>query len=166
MASITLGGNPVNTAGELPAVGSKAPNFKLTNTKLEDVSLSDLAGSRVVLNIFPSIDTGVCATSTRKFNAQVQELSNTKVLCVSKDLPMAHARFCGAEGLENVHGMSQFRDTSFSDAYKVDMVSGGMSGFMSRAIVVLDTDGTVLHTEQVSEIAQEPNYSDVKSALA
>lgn len=165
MASITLKGNATTTAGNLPAVGSKAPNFTLTKVDLSDFSLADLAGQRVVLNIFPSIDTGICAASTRYFNQAAAKLSNTTVVCVSKDLPFALKRFCGAEGIENVITASQLRTNSFSDGYQVDITSGPMAGLMSRAIVVVDESGNVLYTEQVPEIVQEPDYDAALAVL-
>ena len=165
MASITLGGNPVETAGELPAVGSQAPDFTATKTDLSDISLADLKGQRVILNIFPSINTGICAASTRHFNEAAAGLSNTVVLCVSKDLPFAHKRFCGAEGIENAISVSTVRDSAFSDSYNVDMVSGGMRGFMSRAVIVLDENHKVAYTEQVPEIGQAPDYDAALAAL-
>lgn len=166
MATITLSGNEIHTAGELPAVGSAAPGFTLTSTKLGNLSLSDYQGKRVVLNIFPSIDTGVCALSTRRFNEEAQSLENTVILCVSKDLPFAHARFCGAEGLENVVPASEFRDNKFSSDYGVTITDGPMAGLMSRAVVVLDESGKVVYTEQVPEIGQEPNYAAAIESLA
>ncbi|PYV10358.1 MAG: thiol peroxidase [Acidobacteria bacterium] len=165
MAQITLKGNPINTAGSLPAVGETAPEFKLTKTDLSDISLKNFRGQRVVLNIFPSIDTPVCATSVRKFNAEASRLSNAVVLCVSRDLPFAHKRFCGAEGLENVVSGSEFRDSSFSSAYKVKIVDGPLAGLFSRAIVVIDAGGRVAYTEQVPEIAQEPDYASALATL-
>lgn len=165
MADITFKGNPVHTAGNLPKVGEKAPEFRLTNTDLQDFKLSDYSGKNVVLNIFPSVDTGVCAASVRNFNAKAAGLDNTVVVCVSKDLPFAHKRFCGAEGIENVVSASQFKDTSFSDAYGVDMLDGPLNGIMSRAVVVVGTDGTVKYTEQVPDITQEPNYDAAIASL-
>jgi thiol peroxidase len=165
MAQITLGGNPVNTAGELPSVGEKAPNFTLTNTDLKDQKLSDYTGKNVVLNIFPSIDTSVCAASVRQFNKDAANKDNTVVLNISKDLPMAHKRFCAAEGLEGVLSLSEFKDQNFSDQYGVRMMDGGMEGFMSRAVMVVDPHGNVTHAEQVPEIGQEPNYEAALAAL-
>lgn len=165
MAQITFKGNTVNTAGSLPSVGSKAPDFNLVKTDLSHVTLSDLKGKRVVLNIFPSIDTGICAASARKFNELASSLDNTVILNVSKDLPFAHNRFCAAEGLQNVHGASQFVDDNFSKSYHVDMTDGPLAGLMSRAVVILDEEGNVKYTEQVPEIAQEPNYDAAISAL-
>jgi len=165
MAKITLKGNPINTVGTLPAVGSKAPDFKLTKTDLSDVGLKDFAGKRIVLNIFPSIDTGVCATSVRKFNQDAASLSNAVVLGVSRDLPFAHGRFCGAEGIKNVVTTSDLRDGSFGRSYGAAIVDGPLAGLLSRAIVVIDEAGTVVYTEQVPEIAQEPNYAKALEAV-
>jgi thiol peroxidase len=165
MATITFKGNPVNTAGQLPSTGSAAPAFELTKTDLSSVSLDSLKGKKVVLNIFPSIDTGICAASARKFNELASGMENTVVLNVSKDLPFAHNRFCAAEGLENVHGASQFKNDNFSKAYGVDMTDGPLAGLMSRAVVILDENGVVKYTEQVPEIAQEPNYDAAIAAL-
>ncbi|MFZ4785124.1 MAG: thiol peroxidase [Flavobacteriales bacterium] len=165
MSTITFKGNNIETAGSLPAVGSSAPDFQLTKTDLSTVSLKDLSGKKVVLNIFPSVDTGVCAASARKFNQLASSMENTVVLNVSKDLPFAHNRFCAAEGLQNVHGASQFKDDNFSQAYGVDMTTGPLAGLMSRAVVVVDENGVVKYTEQVPEIAQEPNYDAAIAAL-
>jgi thioredoxin-dependent peroxiredoxin len=165
MAKITLGGNPIHTAGELPAVGSKAPDFKLVQTDLSEVSLGDYKGTRLVLNIFPSIDTGVCATSVRTFNQKAGELTNTKVLCISKDLPFAQKRFCGAEGIENVVNLSDFKEGAFGKDYGVTITDGPLAGLHSRAIVVVDENGVITHTEQVPEIAQEPNYESALASL-
>lgn len=165
MANITLKGNPVSTSGQLPTVGSVAPDFKLTKTDLSDVGMKDFAGKRVVLNIFPSVDTPTCAASVRKFNQEVSNLSNTVVLCISKDLPFALKRFCGAEGLENVVSASELRDSSFSDNYGVKILDGALAGLMSRAVVVVNEEGNVTYTEQVAEIAQEPNYDAVVNLL-
>jgi thioredoxin-dependent peroxiredoxin len=166
MAKITLKGNEINTSGDLPAVGSQAPDFQVTKTDLSDISLADLKGKRVILNIFPSIDTGVCAASVRHFNADAANLDNTVILCVSRDLPFAHARFCGAEGIENVESVSELRNNSFGDNYNVRIVDGPLAGLTARAIVVLDTDGKVIYTEQVPEIGQEPNYDAALSSLS
>jgi thiol peroxidase len=165
MASITLGGNPINTNGELPKVGSKAPEFQLVNTDLSIATLADFAGSKVVLNIFPSIDTNTCATSVRTFNADASKLENTKVLCISRDLPFAQKRFCGAEGLENVINLSDFNSGNFGKDYGLEITDGAFSGLHSRAVVVLDEKGTVLYTELVAEIADEPNYESALAAL-
>lgn len=165
MALITLGGNPIHTNGELPAVGTKATDFNLIKTDLGTATLADFAGSRVVLNIFPSIDTGTCATSVRTFNEKASTLSNTKVLCISRDLPFAQKRFCGAEGLENVINLSDFKDGSFGKNYGLEIVDGPLAGLHSRVVIVLDENGTILHTEQVNEIANEPNYEAVLAVL-
>jgi thioredoxin-dependent peroxiredoxin len=165
MAEITFKGNAVRTAGQLPAVGTMAPDFRLTGTDLADIQLSTLRGKKVVLNIFPSIDTGICAASARKFNQLASSLDNTIVLNISKDLPFAHSRFCAAEGLENVHGASQYKDAAFSSSYGVDMADGPLAGLMSRAVVIVNTDGQVTYTEQVADIVQEPNYDAAIAAL-
>lgn len=164
MAEITLGGNPVHTSGDLPAPGSEAPAFDLVKSDLSPVTSADLAGQRVVLNIFPSVDTAVCATSVRTFNERAAEVEGTTVVCVSADLPFAAARFCGAEGIENVVTGSTFR-SSFLDDYGVRMTDGKLEGVAARAVVVLDADGTVLHRELVPEIAQEPDYDAVIKVL-
>ncbi len=165
MAIVTLGGNPVKTSGELPKVGSKAPNFKLTKTDLSIVSLADFAGSQLVLNIFPSIDTGTCAASVRKFNENASQLANTKVLCISRDLPFAQKRFCGAEGLENVINLSDFNTGSFGKDYGLEMSESVLTGLHSRVVIVLDEKGNVKYTEQVPEIADEPNYDKALASL-
>jgi thiol peroxidase len=158
MAQITLGGNPINTSGDLPAVGSKAPDFILTNTALGDVSLKDFAGKKVILNIFPSLDTDVCAASVRRFNSEVNNLENTAVLCISADLPFAMKRFCGAEGLDNVVALSAMRNRDFGKDYGIGIVDGPLAGVFGRAIVVLDENGNVTYTQQVPEIKEEPDY--------
>jgi thiol peroxidase len=165
MAKITLKGNPINTVGTLPAVGTKAPDFKVAKSDLANVGLKDFAGKKVVLNIFPSIDTGVCATSVRKFNQEAANLSGAVVVGVSRDLPFALKRFCGAEGINNVVTTSDVRDGSFGKAYGVTMTDGPLEGLLSRSIVVLDENGTVKYTEQVPEIAQEPDYAKALAAL-
>lgn len=165
MASITLGGNPINTIGNLPKVGSKAPDFRLVKTDLSTVNLADFAGSKVVLNIFPSIDTATCATSVRKFNADASKLANTKVLCISRDLPFAQNRFCGAEGLENVINLSDFKTGSFGKDYGLEIADSAFSGLHSRVVIVLDENGIIKYTEQVAEIANEPNYELALAAL-
>ena len=165
MASITFRGTPVSTVGELPAVGTVAPAFDLVGADLEPVTSESLAGRRVVLNIFPSVDTGVCATSVRQFNALAVDLTNTTVVCVSADLPFAAARFCGAEGLDNVVTASTFRSTFGAD-YGVTMADGPLAGLLARSIVVVGEDGRVLHTQQVAEIADEPDYGAAVAALA
>lgn len=164
MATLTRRGATVHSIGELPAIGSQLPPFTLTGTDMADFDTSVIGGRRVVLNIFPSIDTGVCAMSVRRFNELAAGLENTLVLCVSADLPYAQARFCGAEGIENVVTGSSFR-SGFGDDYGVTMVDGAMRGLLSRAVVVADTDGTVRYTEQVPEISQEPDYDAALAAL-
>lgn len=166
MATITLKGNPIHTSGQLPPVGAMAPDFSLTKTDLSDVSLKDFAGKRVILNIFPSIDTGVCAASVRSFNASAEKLDNTVVLCVSNDLPFAQARFCGAEGLKNVVPLSGFRHQDFGEKYGLTIKDGPMAGLMSRAVVVINPRGKIVYEEQVPEIVQEPNYEAALKALA
>lgn len=165
MAAITLGGNPINTSGELPKVGSKAVDFKLVKGDLSIATLADLAGSKLVLNIFPSIDTGTCAASVRKFNEKASALENTKVLCISRDLPFAQSRFCGAEGLENVINLSDFNTGAFGKDYGLEISDSVLSGLHSRVIIVIDENGVITHTEQVGEIANEPNYDAALAAL-
>jgi thioredoxin-dependent peroxiredoxin len=165
MAAITLGGNPINTNGSLPQVGSKAIDFQLVKSDLSVASLADYAGSKLVLNIFPSIDTGTCATSVRTFNAKAGALENTKVLCISRDLPFAQKRFCGAEGLENVVNLSDFKEGSFGKNYGLEIVDGPLAGLHSRVVIVLDENGIVKHAEQVGEIADEPNYEAALASL-
>lgn len=162
MATVTLKGNPVETVGELPAVGNQAPAFSLVQGNLSEITSNSLEGKRVILNIFPSIDTPTCANSVRAFNQKAAALDNTVVVCVAADLPFAMARFCGAEGIENVVSGSTFR-SSFGEDYGVTFKTGPLAGLLSRAVVVIDESGKVLHTEQVAEIADEPNY---ESALA
>ena len=165
MSQITLGGNAINTSGELPLVGAHAKNFELVATDLSTVSLSDFAGSRLVLNIFPSIDTGTCAASVRKFNEKASALDNTKVLCISRDLPFAQKRFCGAEGIENVVSLSDFKTGQFGKDFGLEIMDGPLAGLHSRAVVVIDENGVVLFTEQVGEIADEPNYDAALAVL-
>ena len=165
MSSITLGGNPINTSGELPKTGSQLADFKLVKTDLSIASLADYAGKKVVFNIFPSIDTGTCAASVRKFNATAANLNNTVVLCISRDLPFAQKRFCGAEGIENVENLSDFKDGSFGKSNGLEIIDGVLAGLHSRAVLVIDEKGTILHTEQVQEIADEPNYEAALAVL-
>jgi thiol peroxidase len=165
MVAITFKGNPINTIGTLPSVGSDAPGFTAVKSDLSECSLADLAGKKVILNIFPSIDTGVCAASTRRFNTEAASLDNAVVVCVSADLPFALGRFCGAEGLENVVPVSTFRNPEFGTDYGVKIVDGPLAGLLSRAVVVIDESGKVVYTEQVSEIAQEPNYEAALAAI-
>ena len=165
MSTVTLGGNPVHTNATLPTVGSAAPQFQLVGNDLSDVSLQDFKGQRVILNIFPSIDTATCATSVRTFNKMANDLENTKVLCISRDLPFAQKRFCGSEGLENVVNLSDFRDGSFGNDYGLTLTDSALKGLHARAIVVVDENGIVSHTELVSEIANEPNYEAALKVL-
>jgi thiol peroxidase len=165
MAAITLKGNPINTSGELPKVGSKLADFKLVQNDLSITSLSAFTGKKLVLNIFPSIDTGTCATSVRKFNESASNLANTTVLCISRDLPFAQKRFCGAEGLENVINLSDFQEGTFGKNNGLNIVDGPLAGLHSRAIIVVDENGTITHTEQVGEIVDEPNYEAALAAL-
>lgn len=165
MATITLGGNPIHTNGDLPKSGTKAPDFQLLKTDLGIATLADFAGSKVVLNIFPSIDTGTCAASVRAFNAKASALENTKVLCISRDLPFAQKRFCGAEGLDNVINLSDFNTGAFGKNYGLEITDGPLAGLHSRVVIVLDENGTIVHTEQVAEIADEPNYDAALAAL-
>ena len=158
MSQITSKGNPINTIGNLPKLKEKAPDFKLTKTDLSDVSLKDFAGKKLILNIFPSLDTPVCASSVRRFNKEASNLENTAVLCISKDLPFAHGRFCTVEGIENVVSLSELRDDEFSKKYGVKIVDGPMAGLMARAIVIINENGVVEYTQLVPEIVEEPNY--------
>lgn len=164
MATVTLQGNPMETLGELPAKGSSAPDFNLVKHDLSDISLKDFAGKKLVLNIFPSIDTPTCATSVRNFNQRASDMENTEVLCVSADLPFALGRFCGAEGIDKVTVASTFR-SSFGDDYGVTFTSGPLKKLLSRSIVVIDEKGQVTYTEQVEETADEPNYDAALAAL-
>ncbi len=165
MAEITLGGNPIHTLGELPAVGTKAPDFSLTANDLSVKRLTDFSGKKVILNIFPSLDTSTCATSVRTFNEKASSLDNTIVICVSRDLPFAQSRFCGTEGLKNVITLSDFANGSFGKDYALEIIDGPMAYLHSRAIVVIDENGTISYTEQVGEIADEPNYEAAISSL-
>lgn len=165
MSQITFKGNNINTSGELPKVGTTAPDFNLVKGDLSLTNLNDYKGQKMVLNIFPSIDTGICAASVRKFNQEAANLKNTKVLCISRDLPFAQSRFCGAEGLNNVETLSDFGDNSFGKSYGVDMVDGPLAKLHARAVVVVDETGQVTYTELVPEIVQEPNYELVISHL-
>lgn len=164
MTTITFKGDEVHTVGTLPEVGQKAEDFTLVATDLSDKSLSDYKGKNVILNIFPSINTGVCATSVRKFNEEAANLDNTVVLCISKDLPFAQAQFCGAEGIENVVMLSDFR-TSFGEEYGVELKDGPLKGLLSRAVVVINSEGDIIYKEQVPEIGQEPNYAAALKAI-
>jgi thiol peroxidase len=165
MATFTQRGNTVRTSGELPEVGATAPDFKLTTAELKDVSLADYAGKRKVLNIVPSLDTPVCATSTRKFNERAGQLKETVVLVVSADLPFAARRFCTTEGLQNVVALCEMRDRSFSETYGVTIMEGPMAGMCARSVLVLDKDNKVLYRQLVPDIGQEPDYEAALTAL-
>ena len=165
MASITLQGNSIHTNGNLLKTGEKAPDFKLIANDLSTKTLADYAGKKIILNIFPSIDTGTCAASVRNFNKKAADLENTVVLCISRDLPFAQARFCGAEGIKNAITLSDFATGSFGIDYKLQIIDGPLAHLHSRAIVVIDEHGHVCHSEQVSEIADEPNYEDALKAV-
>nr|MCU0407896.1 thiol peroxidase [Bacteroidales bacterium] len=166
MAKITLKGNPVNIAGNLPSTGSKAPEFTLVKSDLSNLSLSELKGKKVILSISPSLDTSVCATSARKFNQMVATMNNTVVLAITKDLPFASTRFCTTEGITNVMNISGFRDNDFGRAYGVQILDGPFEGLYARALVVLNEAGSVLYTELVPEIAQEPDYDKALASLS
>lgn len=165
MAKITLGGTATNTNGSLPAIGTKLNNYSFVKNDMKQVSLSEFKGKNLILNIFPSIDTSVCSASVRKFNKEASAMDNTAVLCISKDLPFALNRFCGAEGIENVTVASDFRTPQFAEDMGLLIVDGGFSGLDSRVIIVLDKDGKVKYTEQVPEIGQEPDYEAALAAL-
>ncbi len=165
MATITLGGIEIHTQGDLPAVGSIAPGFTLTKSDFSKGSLSDYKGQKVILNIFPSLDTGICATSIRTFNKEAANLENTTVLCISKDLPTSHYKFCTTEGIENVVPLSDFRDGNFAAAYQNRISDGKFAGLLSRVVIVIDEEGYIKYTEQVPEIGQEPNYKAALAAL-
>ncbi len=166
MAQVTLGGTPSNTSGDLPAVGSQAPDFSFTKTDLSESTLAAYQGKKVILNIFPSVDTDTCATSVRKFNEKAASLENTAILCISEDLPFAQKRFCGAEGIDSVEAVSVFKKgNDFGATYGIGLVDGPFNGLLSRGIVVVDESGVVKHTELVSEVANEPNYDAALAAL-
>ncbi len=166
MANITLKGNQIETIGSLPAVDSVAPDFTLVTSDLSEISLKDYRGKNVVLNIFPSVDTGVCAASVRKFNSEAGNRPNSVVLCISADLPFAHSRFCEAEGLKNVIPASVFRAPDFGKNYGQTMTTGPLAGILARAVVVINPEGKVKYTEQVPEITQEPDYAAALKSLA
>jgi len=165
MAYITLKGNAINTIGNLPKIGSKATDFELTAVDLSVKSLKDYAGKKIILNIFPSVDTGTCATSVREFNKKAAGLENTIVICVSKDLPFAQARFCGAEGIENIVMLSDFATGSFGKKYELEITNGPLAHLHSRAIVIIDENGNIAYTEQVPDIVDEPNYAAALKAI-
>lgn len=164
MSQVTLHGNPVHTIGQLPSVGSEAPGFTLTADNLEDQSLNNFKGQKLILNIFPSIDTPTCATSTRKFNQEAAAINNAKVLCISNDLPFALKRFCAAEGIENVEVLSGFR-SNFGNDYGLTITDSPLKNLLSRAVVVIDESGKVVYTQQVNEIADEPDYQSALDAI-
>lgn len=166
MAKVTLKGNPVNTSGSLPAKGTKAPEFKLIKSDISPMSLSELKGKKIILNIFPSLETSTCSTALRKFNQLAVGKDNTVVLGISKDLPFAHGRFCAAEGITNVITLSGYRDTEFGKAYGVDVLDGLFAGLYARCVVIIDEQGKVIYTQQVMEMANEPDYDDVLKALS
>ncbi|WP_420576757.1 thiol peroxidase [Ekhidna sp.] len=166
MAKITLGGNETNTIGNLPEVGSQAPDFTLVSKDMQEKTLASYHGQKVILNIYPSIDTGVCAMSTTKFNQEASKLDNTRIVCVSRDLPFALKRYCDAEGIDNLDNLTNFRDGGdFGKSYGVEITDGAFKGLNARAIVVIDEDGTVKYTELVSEVGQEPNYEKALAAI-
>ncbi len=165
MAKLTLNGTPVDSIGTLPEKGTQAPDFTLTGSDLGEVRRADYKNKRLVLNIFPSIDTPVCAASVRRFNKLAGEMDNTVVLCISADLPFAHSRFCETEGLKNVKPLSVFRSPDFGRNYGITITSGALAGLLARALVIIDTDGKVLYTQQVEEITQEPDYEAALAAL-
>jgi thiol peroxidase len=165
MATITFKGSPVHTCGDLPRVGSQAPDFRLTKNDLADVTLSDFAGKKKLLNIVPSLDTGVCAASTRRFNQEAANLKDAAVIVVSNDLPFAQKRFCESEGIQNVLAVSELRARQFGEDYGVRIIDGPMAGLLSRAVVVLDQNDRVLYTEQVPDIGREPDYDKALAAL-
>ena len=165
MATVNLGGNPIHTNGNLPLIGSKAPDFKLVKTDLSEVSLADFAGKKKLLNIVPSLDTGVCALSTKYFNDHAQAHPDTVILVISADLPFASARFCSASGIENVVTLSMMRNREFAEHYGVLIMDGPLAGISARAVVVLNSEDQVIHTELVPEIKQEPNYTAALAAL-
>ncbi len=165
MATITLKGNAIQTKGNLPSRGSKAPEFSLVGKDLSESKLGDYLGNRIVLNIFPSLDTSTCATSVRKFNELASNLDNTKVLCISRDLPFAQNRFCGAEGLDNVITLSDFRAGAFGKDYNLEIQHGALAGLHSRVVIVLDEEGKVIYSQQVPEIVDEPDYEAALKAL-
>lgn len=165
MALITLNGSPVRTIGELPAVGTRAPNFCVTKTDMSEIHLKNYQGKQIILNIFPSLDTPTCANSMRKFNEAASKLNNVLVLCVSEDLPFAQKRFCAAEQIKNVIPASVFRHPEFGNDYGVMIVDGPLMGVLSRAVVLIDENGKVKYTEQVKELSNEPNYEAVINVL-
>ncbi|WP_242204384.1 thiol peroxidase [Aestuariivivens insulae] len=165
MAILSLKGTPINSKGELPKVGDNAPDFELAAADLSNKTLNDYKGHKVIMNIFHSIDTGTCAASVRAFNKQASALENTKILCISKDLPFAMSRFCGAEGIDNVETLSDFRDGNFGEAYNLTYIDGPIRGLLARAIIILDENGKIIYTQQVQSVTEEPNYNEALEAL-
>lgn len=165
MSQTHFRGTPVQTSGDLPSIGTSAPSFTLTKSDLGTASLGDFAGKKLVLNVFPSIDTGVCAASVRRFNAEASQLPNTTVLCISRDLPFALNRFCAAEGLSNVVTLSDYRTHGFGDAYGLELTGSPLAGLLARSVFVLDEKGTVVYAQLVPEITQEPDYAAALAAL-
>jgi thiol peroxidase len=166
MAKITLGGNEVHTLGTLPEIGTTAPDVELVDSDLGRRHISEFRGQKVLMNIFPSVNTGVCSNSVRKFNEKAASLPGSKVLCISKDLPFSQKQFCAAEGIENVVMLSDYRDGRFGEAYQLTMTNGGFEALLSRSVIVLDAEGKVRYTEQVPEIGQEPDYEAALEALS
>lgn len=165
MAKTAFKGAEVNTSGDLPKIGEEAPDFLLVSPELKEVSLAHYHGQKVILNIYPSVDTGICAMSTVKFNQEAAKLENTRIVCVSKDLPFAFQRYCAAEGIENLDTLSFFRNADFAKSYGVELIEGPLKGLSARAVVILDENGKVIYTELVPDITQEPDYSAALSAL-
>ncbi len=165
MAKITLKGNPIHTSGELPEIGKTAKDFSLTDKTLQDKSLNDFKGKKLVLNIFPSLDTPVCAASVRRFNSEAEKMENTTVLCISRDLPFAHSRFCEAEGLDNVITLSELRELKFGEDYGLRITDGPMKGLLARVVIILDEEQKIIYTELVPEITQEPDYESALKKL-
>ncbi|MCB5285826.1 MAG: thiol peroxidase [Candidatus Cloacimonetes bacterium] len=165
MAKTKLKGNPVNTSGRLPRVGTRAKDFVLTANNLADMTLADFKGKKILLNVFPSVDTAVCAMSVRTFNAEAAKVKNAAILCVSRDLPFALGRFCGAEGIDKVITLSELRDRDFGKNYGLELSDGPMAGLLARAVIVLDAEGKVAYTELVDDITHEPNYAAALKAL-
>ena len=166
MANITLKNNPISTCGDLPNIGEQAKDFSLIGKDLKEVTLNNFQGERIVMNIFPSIDTGICAISVKTFNEKAAGLTNTKVLCISRDLPFAQNRFCGAENIENVLTLSDFSSGEFGENYGLTIIDGALANLHSRCIIVLDKSHKIIHTEQVNEITSEPNYETALAVLS
>ncbi len=165
MTTFNIDGNPASTVGDLPEVGEKAPDFLLTKTDLSDITLKDVAGKKVVLNIFPSVDTSVCSASVRRFNSEISSYPNAVVLCISLDLPFAHSRFCETEGLKDVIPVSELRNREFGNTYGVRIADGPLSGLLARAVVVIDENGTIIYSKLVEELKNEPDYEEVLGVL-